>query len=31
MAPNKSDVNDAEGLAHLAEVSLFLEVRVKGF
>lgn len=31
MAPNKTDANDADGLAHLAEVSFFREVRVKGF
>jgi transposase len=31
MAPNKTDANDADGLAHLAEVGFFREVRVKGF
>ncbi len=31
MAPNKTDANDADGLAHLAEVGYFREVRVKGF
>jgi len=31
MAPNKSDVNDADGLAHLAEVGFYREVRVKSF
>lgn len=31
MAPNKTDANDADGLAHLAEVGSFREVRVKGF
>ncbi|MET0528335.1 MAG: transposase, partial [Microvirga sp.] len=31
MAPNKPDANDADGLAHLAEVGFFREVRVKGF
>src|SRR6478736_10474862 len=31
MAPNKTDTNDADGLAHLAEVGFFREVRVKGF
>lgn len=31
MAPNKADANDAGGLAHLAEVGLYREVRVKGF
>lgn len=31
MAPNKTDANDADGLAHLAEVAFFREVRVKGF
>ena len=31
MAPNKTDANDAEGLAHLAEVGFFREVRVKGY
>ncbi len=30
MAPNKTDANDADGLAHLAEVGFFREVRVKG-
>lgn len=29
MAPNKTDVNDADGLAHLAEVGFYREVRVK--
>lgn len=31
MAPNKTDANDVDGLAHLAEVGFFREVRVKGF
>ena len=31
MAPNKTDVNDADGLAHLAEVGFYREVRVKCF
>ena len=31
MAPNKTEANDADGLAHLAEVGFFREVRVKGF
>jgi len=31
MAANKTDANDADGLAHLAEVGSFREVRVKGF
>ena len=31
MAANKTDANDAEGLAHLAEVGFYREVRVKGF
>lgn len=31
MAPNKTDANDADGLAHLAEVGFFREVRVKQF
>lgn len=31
MAPNKTDANDAEGLAELAEIGYFKEVRVKGF
>jgi len=31
MAPNKTDANDADGLAHLAEVGYYREVRVKGF
>lgn len=30
MAPNKTDANDADGLARLAEVGFFREVRVKG-
>ena len=30
MAPNKTDANDADGLAQLAEVGFFREVRVKG-
>ena len=29
--PNKTDANDADGLAHLAEVGFYREVRVKGF
>jgi transposase len=31
MAVNKTDANDADGLAHLAEAGFFREVRVKGF
>ncbi|QDC36590.1 IS110 family transposase [Sphingobium fuliginis] len=31
MATNKTDANDADGLAHLAEVGFFREVRVKGY
>lgn len=31
MAANKTDANDADGLAHLAEVGFYHEVRVKGF
>ena len=31
MAPNKTDANDADGLAHLAEVGFYRQVRVKGF
>jgi transposase len=31
MAPNKTDANDADMLAHLAEVGFYHEVRVKGF
>lgn len=31
MAPNKTDPNDADGLAHLAEVGFYREVRVKSF
>ena len=31
MTPNKTDVNDADGLAHLAEVGFYREVRVKSF
>lgn len=31
MAANKTDANDVDGLAHLAEVGFFREVRVKGF
>ncbi len=31
IAPNKTDANDADGLAHLAEVGFYREVRVKGF
>lgn len=31
MAANKTDENDADGLAELAEVGFFREVRVKGF
>lgn len=31
MATNKTDANDADGLAHLAEVGFFREVRVKDF
>ena len=31
MAANKTDANDADGLAHLAEVGFYNEVRVKSF
>jgi transposase len=31
MAPNKTDANDADGLAQLAEVGFYKEVRVKQF
>lgn len=31
MAANKTDANDADGLAHLAEVGFYRAVRVKGF
>src|SRR3954468_13198396 len=31
MAPNKTEAHDADGLAQLAEVGFFREVRVKGF
>lgn len=31
MAPNKTDVNGADGLAHLAEIGFYREVRVKNF
>lgn len=31
MAANKTDANDADRLAHLAEVGFFREVRVKGY
>ena len=31
MAPNKTDANDADGLAHLAEAGFYREVRVKEF
>jgi transposase len=31
MAPNKTDANDADGLAHLAEVGFYREVRVKAY
>src|SRR5580700_547514 len=31
MAANKTDANDADGLAHLAEVGFFRAVRVKAF
>jgi transposase len=31
MAPNKTDGNDADGLAHLAEVGFYREGRVKGY
>ena len=31
MAANKTDANDADGLAHLAEVGFYREVRVKAF
>src|SRR5206468_5952245 len=31
MAPNKTDANDADGLAQIAEVGFYREVRVKGY
>lgn len=31
MAPNKTDANDADGLAHIGEVGFYREVRVKTF
>lgn len=31
MAPNKTDANDADGLAQIAEVGFYREVRVKSF
>lgn len=31
MAPNKTDLNDADGLAHIGEVGFYREVRVKSF
>ena len=31
MAPNKTDANDADGLAHLAQVGYYRAVRVKSF
>jgi transposase len=31
LAANKTDANDADGLAHLAEVGFYREVRVKGY
>jgi transposase len=31
MAANKTDANDADGLAHIAEVGFYKEVRVKSF
>ena len=31
MAANKTDANDADGLAYLAEFGFYREVRVKGF
>jgi transposase len=31
MAPNKTDANDADGLAQLAEIGYFKQVRVKSF
>lgn len=31
MARNKTDANDADGLAHLAEAGFYREVRVKGY
>jgi len=31
MAPNKTDANDADGLAQLAEIGYYKAVRVKGF
>jgi len=30
-AANKTDANDADGLAHLAQVDFYKEVRVKSF
>jgi hypothetical protein len=31
MVANKTDANDADGLAHRAEVGFYRDVRVKGF
>ena len=31
MAPNKTDANDTDGLAHLAVVGFYREVGVKGY
>jgi hypothetical protein len=31
MAPNTTDVNQAYGLAHLAEVGFYRAVRVRGY
>lgn len=31
MARNKTDANDADGLAHLAEAAFYREIRVKGY
>lgn len=31
MAWNKTDANDADGLAHLAEAAFYREIRVKGY
>ena len=31
MAPNKTDANDADGLAQIAEIGFYREVRVKGY
>jgi len=31
LAPDKTDANDADGLAHLSEVGFYREVRVKQY